>query len=76
MDADGANPIGLVTSINGDTPAWSPDGKYIAFTSIYSGGKSYIYVVDADGKNLWRLSNTDGSDDFHPVWQPMSTIKD
>src|SRR5207249_2284557 len=38
------------------TPAWSPDGKQLAFTG-YDGGLSDLFVVNADGSNLRRLTN-------------------
>ena len=47
-------------------PAWSPDGSKIAFWSNRE-GKNKIYVMDADGSNVKRLTNLDGVD---PVWSP------
>ena len=41
-------------------PAWSPDGTKIAFSS-YRDGNSDIYVIDADGKNLIRLTQNPGT---------------
>ena len=54
-------------------PSWSPDGKWIAFTSSghwsIGGGNWHIYVMDADGKNRQRLTN--GSfDNWAPSWSP------
>ena len=54
MDTNGDN-IELITEIDfGGSPRWSPDGKRIAFTGIIEGNGG-IYVIDADGTNLWRL---------------------
>jgi len=47
-------------------PTWSPDGSKIAFWSNRE-GKNKIYVMDADGSNVNRLTNLDGVD---PVWSP------
>src|SRR6185437_6196890 len=38
------------------TPSWSPDGKQLVFTG-YDGGLSDLFVVNADGSNLHRLTN-------------------
>ena len=35
--------------------SWSPDGQYLAFTSVRDGNKQ-VYVMDADGQNITRLT--------------------
>jgi len=53
------------------TPAWSPDGKKIAFTSNRD-GHSEIYIMDNNGKNVKKITNNrwyDGS----PAWSPDGT---
>src|SRR6266567_998649 len=50
------------------TPAWSPDGKQLVFTG-YDGGISDLFVVNADGSNLHRLTN-DKYADLEPSWSP------
>ena len=47
-------------------PSWSPDGKQIVFWSSRT-GHGQIWVMNADGSNLYSLSRT-GSDDWDPVW--------
>jgi len=50
------------------TPAWSPDGRKLAFVSRRD-GNSEIYVMNADGsaqENLTRQPANDG----HPGWSP------
>jgi Tol biopolymer transport system component len=49
-------------------PAWSPDGKTILWPSARE-GKSAIYVMDADGKNVRRLTPLDSEAD-EPSWAP------
>ncbi len=50
------------------TPSWSPDGTQLVFTG-YDGGFSDLFIVDADGANLRRLTN-DRFADLHPSWSP------
>lgn len=49
-------------------PAWSPDGTQIAFHSNREGSDD-IYVMDANGRNLRRLT-THAAMDLHPQWSP------
>jgi Tol biopolymer transport system component len=49
-------------------PDWSPDGKQIAFESTRD-GKSAIYVMQADGTNLRKLTNAEAHDE-EPRWSP------
>jgi Tol biopolymer transport system component len=49
-------------------PAWSPDGRRIAFTSNRDGNED-IYVVDVDGGGLVNLTRSRGTD-RRPVWSP------
>jgi TolB protein len=46
MSADGTEPKNLTNHDSQNTsPAWSPDGKKLAFVSSRDGG-SYVYVMD------------------------------
>jgi len=52
-------------------PAFSPDGSRIAFTSTRD-GQPEVYVMDADGTNVARLTNSpglDGDPSFSPDGQ-------
>jgi tol-pal system beta propeller repeat protein TolB len=53
-------------------PAWSPDGKRIAFASLRDGNKE-IYVMNTDGSNLRRLTN-DPASDSSPRWSADGRI--
>lgn len=50
------------------TPVWNPDGTLIAFTSTRD-GLPQIYMMNADGSDLHRLSDG-ASADFSPTWSP------
>ncbi len=50
------------------TPSWSPDGKQLVFTG-YDGGLSDLFIVNADGSDLRRLTN-DKDADLQPSWSP------
>lgn len=54
-------------------PAWSPDGKHIAFESDRgTSGRERIYVMNADGTDQRRLvgQGTGEFDNDDPAWSP------
>jgi dipeptidyl aminopeptidase/acylaminoacyl peptidase len=56
------------------SPRWSPDGRWVAFTSNRGADKTppQLYVMPADGGEPRRL--TDGKEGVEsPVWSPDST---
>ena len=71
MNADGSGSRRLThnRAFDGE-PAWSPDGRKIAFQSTKAiGGNKEIYVMNADGsgkRNLTRNPAKDG----RPSWSP------
>jgi len=78
MDADGSNVHRLTHTPGEGTSSWaadwSPDGKQIAFTSNRDGSPEGwdgddIYVMDADGSNIRRLTREDGADGSS-AWSP------
>lgn len=48
-------------------PAWSPDGTLIAFSSDRD-GNSELYVMDANGDNENRITNSPEAFDLQPNW--------
>jgi Tol biopolymer transport system component len=49
-------------------PKWSPDGRRISFVSSRAGNFD-LYVMDADGTNVTRLTDHPAND-FDPIWMP------
>lgn len=68
-DGQSADPVRLTDDNNDDVePAWSPDGRRIAFASNREGSFD-IYVMNVDGTNVTRLTDTP-DDDRSPAWSP------
>jgi Tol biopolymer transport system component len=79
---DGSDALRLTDGINDAWPSWSPDGTKIVFSSsrndptieLCEPGADFrcatdVYVMDADGTNLIRLTNG-GAPEYQPVWSP------
>jgi tricorn protease len=58
------------TSSRESRPAWSPDGKRLAFVTDAS-GRDELAVADVDGRDLKRVSDAD-TEKFAIVWAPDS----
>ena len=70
MNPDGAKQRRLTRDPAADSfPAWSPDGRKIAFASRRDRNFE-IYVMNADGGGQKRLTRNP-LDDTVPAWQPM-----
>jgi len=78
VDADETNPVRLGFNAGfHDSPAWSPDGSKIAFTSDW---RAYdfvydLYVMNADGSGVKALLEAPFGDGaftfyFQPAWSP------
>jgi Tol biopolymer transport system component len=68
--AAAATPIRQLTNTDASNirPAWSPDGRQIAFQTNRD-GPYHIYLMNADGSNVSQLTSGD-ADDRHPSWSP------
>ncbi len=72
---DGGSPFPLLTAKkltsnldNNATPVWSPDGKQIAYVSD-TYGKDNIFIMNADGTGMHRLTYSQSNNDRNPAWR-------
>jgi Tol biopolymer transport system component len=65
-NADGTGLKRLVD--NASDPTWSPNGRRVAFARSVQ-GSSEIYVADAGGGSITRLTQN-SVDDLQPTWSP------
>jgi len=68
VSQNGAENTRIVTDPSAGFPAWSPDGTQIAFMSNRDGNWD-IYLVEADGEGLRRLTRSKSSEGL-PTWSP------
>jgi Tol biopolymer transport system component len=71
--ADGSHVVQLTPDwLHAATADWSPDGKRLIFVdnACSTCAQSDIWVINADGSNLTRLTNTPNENEFRPVWSP------
>jgi Tol biopolymer transport system component len=82
MNADGSRAFQLVTDATGGeelsrdglpdgSPAWSPDGSKLVFSSQRT-GNTEILLVNADGSGMMKLTDDRANDD-EPAWHPRRT---
>jgi Tol biopolymer transport system component len=70
FDTAGSNPRRITPDEwEAQYPAWSPDGRRIAFTHVVPPNSFDIWVVNADGSGLRQLTWEPGSDNY-PAWSP------
>ncbi len=55
-------------------PAWSPDGRWIAYDSDAGGGFFEIWVMSSDGSDKRRIDNTGMGDWRMPSWSLALSI--
>lgn len=67
IDPDGGNFRKLTEyQANNEDPCWSPDGRYIAFSSNRNGGY-HLYLMNANGQNQNMITSSPG-EQFSPSW--------
>ena len=72
MDADGTNPVPLISDADADAPSWSPDGSQIIFNrGLGVNNTRDIWVMAAsDGSGLGNMTNDGFTLDYESTWAP------
>ncbi|RLB80221.1 MAG: Tol-Pal system beta propeller repeat protein TolB [Deltaproteobacteria bacterium] len=71
MDPEGGEPVQLTENVgNNEDPCWSPDGRYIVFSSNRL-GPYHLYIMTANGQNQRRISPRKG-EQTSPSWGPSA----
>jgi TolB protein len=87
VDEEARFPTEIVTNINHACicPSWSPDGTKLAYSSVNrseyektdpavpNNSGEDIWIVDIDGRNNHRLTNSDAAD-YSPTWGPNGRV--
>jgi Tol biopolymer transport system component len=73
VNADGSNPAKLA-DFGTYGLAWSPDGTKIVFRSWWwlPSVDGDLYMMDSDGSNVIRLTDTPHELEMMPSWQPLA----
>jgi Tol biopolymer transport system component len=66
---DGSGRRVIEAGVYVEYPAWSPDGRRIAFMSPATSDPYEIFVMNADGTHVRRLTRSPGADGW-PAWSP------
>ena len=70
---DDSNAVQITSDGSDAFPAWSPDARKIAFHRDSGGNNVDIYIMNVDGSNIRRLTDTPGPDTL-PTWTPDGRI--
>lgn len=72
-DFDGSNPVQLTQGRGPQlSPAWSPDGRFITFTS-FDGGNADIYRIELSSRKITKIASSPGLDSGSN-WSPTGQI--
>ena len=72
VDEEGNSPEKLTSGNHDNTPAWSPDGLFIAFSRSIpledaEGFSTHIFIIDVVSKEVIQVTKNPGK---NPIWIP------
>ncbi len=77
-DSDGSNsrrtPVYCLNQSADRNPAWSPDGREIAFERSRIGGRFDVWIMAPDGTGERQLTPLNQSNEGEPTWQPGGNL--
>lgn len=69
-DPNGENVLQLTSSGSNEDPDFSPDGRYLTFSTTYFGGGYNIAIMRTDGTSIKQVATSRGGD-YEPTWGPL-----
>jgi TolB protein len=69
-DPDGEHPRQLTSYGDNEDPDWSPDGRWMVFSSNFGGGPFNLAIMKKDGTGSRQLTKS-RSGDVEPAWGPV-----
>ena len=75
VDGSGLRQLTHAAPLVPDGARWSPDGRQVLFSTDHGATPSdwAVWVIDADGTDLTRLTPRDGTLNFESDWSPDGT---
>jgi TolB protein len=71
--ANGANSVHVTRQKDDRTPAWSPNGRYVAFARQFKSDRIFdLLVADSRGRVIRNLSDKQTVMETSPTWSPDS----